>query len=325
MENNAPHYSRIAVKTSDGNIHEIKNSELIPAYYCLPEEILMNMQTPVRGLPRRPSELLRHPAYIKIIESDLFLEHICDAYAYLVWPAMGMKGWMEYYSGFAPQWIIAHETSLWVDWMQQIGVMPTNRQLFFPPLCFQDVSIPSLQQVYEMAAAAAPYVLGIFDQQMVIDIANEFPCEEDFDQEKKHNRRLQNFRQKWYHRRTRHPMVSYEAIIEDDGSVDCCRIMDIPSEDDTEEEAVARMHGQAFFNTLSPIDQQIIYLRGRGKTLEQVAKLVGFSTHSAVLKRIRKIGKAYELWSGEDLGFRKEGKKVPAFDYDKIRRQKRVI
>ena len=30
---------------------------------------------------------------------------------------------------------------------------------------------------------------------------------------------------------------------------------------------------------------------------------LGFRTHSAVLKRIRKIGKAYERYMGEDLGF----------------------
>ena len=77
--------------------------------------------------------------------------------------------------------------------------------------------------------------------------------------------------------------------------------------------------------TLSPLDQKSIYLRGKGWTLEQIAEQVGFATHSAVLKRIRRIGKAYELWSGEGLGFRRKPEKKPYFDYNAIRRQKHVV
>lgn len=59
--------------------------------------------------------------------------------------------------------------------------------------------------------------------------------------------------------------------------------------------------------------------------LEQTAKQVGFATQSVVLKRIRRIGKVYELWSGEDLGFRQKPEKKPCFDYDAILRQKQVV
>lgn len=36
---------------------------------------------------------------------------------------------------------------------------------------------------------------------------------------------------------------------------------------------------------------------------EEIAHRLGFKTHSAVLKRIRKIDKAYERYMGEDFGF----------------------
>ncbi|MBR3136140.1 MAG: hypothetical protein IKG32_03885 [Clostridia bacterium] len=52
---------------------------------------------------------------------------------------------------------------------------------------------------------------------------------------------------------------------------------------------------------------------------------MGFATHSAVQKRIRKIGKAYELWSGEDLGFGQSPESKPSFDYSAIRRQQRIV
>ena len=37
--------------------------------------------------------------------------------------------------------------------------------------------------------------------------------------------------------------------------------------------------------------------------LEEIAERLGYKTHSAVLKRIRKIGKAYEKYAGVDYGF----------------------
>lgn len=35
----------------------------------------------------------------------------------------------------------------------------------------------------------------------------------------------------------------------------------------------------------------------------EIAEKLGYKTHSAVLKRIRKIGKAYEKYAGVDYGF----------------------
>ena len=39
------------------------------------------------------------------------------------------------------------------------------------------------------------------------------------------------------------------------------------------------------------------------KTYEEIASEVGYKTHSAVLKRIKKIGEEYQKFSGDDLGF----------------------
>ena len=48
--------------------------------------------------------------------------------------------------------------------------------------------------------------------------------------------------------------------------------------------------------------------------MQEVADLVGLKTHSAVYKRIQKIGKAYEKWADEDLGFEKK----TVIDYENI-------
>ena len=172
MEAEGSHLDLVSIRSKDGSMHLVKNSWVLPAFYCLPMDILMNMQTPIRTLPRRPCELLLHPEYVEIIESDIFLEHMSDAIAYLAWPALGMKGWMEYYSGYSPQWRIAHATDQWVLGMQQAGAIPFNRQLFFRPLCFCEMPIPTLKEAFAMVATAAPYVLGRDNQRLVLETVN---------------------------------------------------------------------------------------------------------------------------------------------------------
>ena len=58
-----------------------------------------------------------------------------------------------------------------------------------------------------------------------------------------------------------------------------------------------------FMGTLSEKDRQILYLRMQKRPFAEIARRLGFKTHSAVLKRVRKIGKAYERYMGEDFGF----------------------
>ena len=284
----------ILMKRKDGTITPYRNAEFIPAYLFIPEEIIQKCPQEIKRLPRQVGRFFRDWNTIEIIESDLFLEHISDAMAYLAWPAMGMNGWMEYYSGWSPQWRIAHETDLWIWGMQQAGVLPTNRQLFRPPYCFMEMPILSLEDAYAMVAAAAPHVLNTDDRGEVLRIARELPCEEDFDEEKKFNRRLLNFRREWYHRRTKHPT---------DVPLECLTYHPDNNHSEFEDAAVAQADTDRFLKGLSDMDRRIMTLRLEGRPLEEIAQQVGFRTHSAVLKRIRKIGKSYERYAREDLGF----------------------
>ena len=69
------------------------------------------------------------------------------------------------------------------------------------------------------------------------------------------------------------------------------------------EQTISRVDVERFVNSLSITDRKIMALRLKGRPLEEIAVLTGFKTHSAVLKRIRKVGKAYERHAGTDLGF----------------------
>ena len=55
--------------------------------------------------------------------------------------------------------------------------------------------------------------------------------------------------------------------------------------------------------TLSEKDKVILKMRMDGYTLEKIADELGYANHSGVLKRIRKIGQAYEKYADVDFGF----------------------
>ena len=57
------------------------------------------------------------------------------------------------------------------------------------------------------------------------------------------------------------------------------------------------------YRDLDEKDKQILQMRQDGYTYKEIAERVGFKTHSAVGKRINKIGRMYENYSGLNFGF----------------------
>lgn len=72
----------------------------------------------------------------------------------------------------------------------------------------------------------------------------------------------------------------------------------------TQDEIVSELDIEAFIKRFSDKDQKILQLRREGRTYEDIAKAVGFKTHSAVGKRLKIIGKKYEDFAKVNLGFR---------------------
>ena len=60
--------------------------------------------------------------------------------------------------------------------------------------------------------------------------------------------------------------------------------------------------------TLNEKDKQILQLRLDGYTFEEVADRLGYSNHSGVVKRLRKIGQAFEKFA--DVDYRFDGRRI---------------
>ena len=292
----------IRFKRYDDSIRTIRNGEFIPAYYSIPKELLSRCGAELNSIPRCPKELLYDERALSIVESDLFLEAIIDVYALMVWPHMGYtEPQLEIFSGYAPEWIYAHAAPLWIQGLEELGVLQKPKELLYHGFRAH-YGFVSMAVADAMLALAVPIIMDKHHVREIIDCAREHRCFEDFDYRDSQQKKA--FYRKWYHMRTQHPQISLEGYEEDYKARHNGELWDPPDEDaQTERTVLSRVKVEQFLEALPEKDRQILELRLQDCTMEQIAEKLGYKNHSGVLKRIKKIGQAYEAWSGEDLGF----------------------
>ena len=288
------------MRTKTGKLMPMRNAEFIPVYYFIPQRILEVCGAELNALPRNPQKILRSKAACDLIESDLFHLLIVDAVAYMVWPYMGFMEYMEVYSGDDPAWRFAHSPEIWVQELTDQGILPTVKS--FLRQANEDFGFVPEAEIDAVLRFIVPQAMERHHLGEVIQVAQEFRCFEDFDFRKSNQKT--DFIRQWYHTRTKHPMVSLEGFREAYAENHDGQEWDLPdSSQDVQEAVESQILVEQFKETLSEKDLAILELRMQGYTMEEIAVKLGYKNHSGVLKRIRKIGQAYETFTGEDLGF----------------------
>lgn len=292
----------IMIKRKSGVVTPLKNGEYLPAYYFIPQEILDKCGRELNAIPRLPHLAIRDWNSISLIESDLFLNLIIDAYAFMVWPYMGLGAKREIYSGYEPSWILAHSAAYWVGALTEakfFSAVGTFLKNISPTEYFGFVPIEEISATLQWLV---PLTMEKYNMNAAIETAKEFRCFEDFDY--RSSRQKTDFFRKWYHTRTEHPQISLEGFQEDYKESHDGQEWDVPDETtDVELYTTAKIQVDQFMATLSEKDKQILQLRMEGRTLEEIAGKIGYQNHSGVLKRIRKIGQLYEKFADVDYGF----------------------
>lgn len=216
---------------------------------------------------------------------------------------MGLGAKREIYSGYEPSWIFAHTAPYWIQELQDEKILPTAKELLMNGGVDENFCYVSEEEISDLFTWLVPQAMSHHNMNAVIDTAKEFRCFEDFDY-RNSRQKIDHYR-KWYHTRVKNITVeSLEEIkewyAENNNGMD----WDIPDErSDMNRTVLEPMAVTEFLASLGKTDKQILTMRLEGITLEKIAEKLGFKTHSAVHKRIRKIGLAYEKFSSEDFGF----------------------
>ena len=292
----------VHLKRKNGEVTPYKNSGYIPAFYFIPKEAMTKLPKELRELPRNPWFIFRDWDAIKIVESDLFLELMMDGYACLTWPYLGIGGDMEAYSGYDPAYAIAHSCGIWVETMTNLGIIPTTNELLKKATPWEQwgyVPVAETQWTMRRVVRAA---MHRYNLQALLDTVKQNRCAEDFDD--RYSTQKIDFIRKWYHTRTKHPQVSLEEFQQAYAEEHNDTWWDVPdTQQDMEQTVVDCADAELFIQSLDPKDMEILQLRNKGHSLEEIAEMLGYKTHSAVLKRIQKLGEKYQEFAGTDIGF----------------------
>ena len=305
MEQQTEKLSRIKLMITrpDGTVSELKNAQFIPAFYLIPMSILEKCGAVLNSIPRAFVKLMCDWDALKIIESDLFRLCIFDCYAYMVWPFLCPEiKYMEIFSGDDPMWRLAHCAPIWINELEKSEILPTIRQMHEYRHLYTTPLYASEEDVEIYMNFIVPNAVKRDNLGPVMDAVREMRCFEDFDY--RDSNQKTDFYRKWYHSRTQKAECSLEGYQEH-----CKQYYDdieweIPDPISSfEEEVEARVDVNKFLSKIKDKDKQILQMRAEGYTNQEIADRIGYKTHSAVVKRIKKLGKMYQDSSGLNFGF----------------------
>jgi len=275
------------LKTKTGELRRMKNADYLPAFYFLPAELVAKRED-LFNLPRNPNEILRDWRLIDVVESDLFIEMIIDGFAFLAWRYMGVRGKMEQYSGHDPFWRFAHKSDVWVEELIEQGAIPLLSELLkIPP--DMGYNYNSMEYAHEIMSNIVPIAMARYKMDKAIEIVKETRCPEDFD--KRQSQVKIDFHRQWYHTRTKIKTVSLENYYIQDKHIE----IDVADERvNIIDDVCGELAVDEFKKQLSDTDMQILEMRMQGIGYQEIADKLGFKTHSAVQKRIKKLTESCE-------------------------------
>lgn len=285
---------------------EINNLEYLPLFYLFPKEVLERACPLLADMPRSLHGILKDSDWVDRISGDYFLLAISDLTAAFVWPALGVRAYMECYSGHDPIWQLAHASSLWLNAFEKIGgitipYLAQNIKLEMPYLTNEEAQMLFLR-IGEKG-------IEEHELQPVIDTVNQMRCAEDFDARGSHAKT--DFNRKWNHTRWRYKTVSLDQLVDQyggdsrDDAIDAV-LHDRVSDDAAsfEDTVCAKLDTERFYNSLSERDREMLTMRADGYTYQEIADKLGYKTHSAVMKRIKRLGEGYLDFTDEQQGLR---------------------
>lgn len=132
--------------------------------------------------------------------------------------------------------------------------------------------------------SAIETMLDVMEYESAAEIVKSAPAHEDFSKSP-NNHAKQDFEREYYKTRTRHPQISLDNLTKngDESALpnsDCDAVLNAENRKD----AV-----RAFWKVLSEDEKKLLLYRMDGMTYEEISEKLNIKTHSAVLKRRRKI------------------------------------
>ena len=286
---------------NQATIIEFKNFEFLSLFYLFPIELLRKECPSLADMPRSAHGIFTQTEWIHKVTSDYFLQAVCDLTAYFVWPAFGIPTYLECFSGYDPLWQLAHATGIWKQAFEQMSGMTAQNLVNAIKHEWEPAELDEFQVLMMKIGER-----GIEEENLmpVIKAVREMRCIEDYDARGSHAKI--DFYRKWYHTRARFKTLSLDQLITGQGSDFQSDAVDSVLGDyvsdpaaNFEDAVCSNIDAEEFYKTLNSHDRGILQMRAEGHTYQQIAKEYVYRTHSAVIKRIRRIAEKYFNFADE--------------------------
>lgn len=274
-------------------IPQDSNLGWLTMFYALPRE-LVGKRPAYLELPRHITKVVESEKYMNLINQDVFLEMVWDSYAWGIWQALkvpkGRGGYKEIpgdwknYSGDFPLWRMCYDILRYFRMTYETEMEWSFQRLFTMP---ENMDLPwmSWRHFCNLIFNLTDRIVEKEKMQPIIDAVWENRQPEDYTG---HNLKRGEFLRKWNHSRN-HEHMSIEQLIEDK--------IDVPDMQLAfDRKLQAEQLIEQFSATLTEKDNKILDLRMLGRTMQEIADIVGYETPSAVKKRIDRIAEQYEAY-----------------------------
>ena len=280
------------------------NKYWLTMFYILPEEFVSKVKKYL-DFPRCPHDVLRTDRYDDLINDDIFVELVFDCTAWTAWQFLEVPdkkngghrriaGTLMNYSGDFPVWELCY------------AMLPhIHRKIESTVFSFQNLAgfrvgqeIPWLtyQQYATLISQLVPQIVKEQNWQPVIDEAWKKRVPEDYSTYQ--SRVKMDFMRQWTHSRTKAGAALSTNEMEEREDTSHLEVEDPNA--GFESGVIQSLRLSDFSSTLSERDRQILQMKMNGQTTEEIAANVGYSTHSAVIKRLQRIGEMYREYTEKE-------------------------
>ena len=230
---------------------------------------------------------------------------VWDCYSWAAWQFFQVKdrkgnyrdipGNKEQYAGYFPLWRLSYSIIPYIRMkFEQNGLGFQN--LYNIPQGVE-VSWLTYQQFSNLIGNVTDMVIAEQNWQPMIDAIWENRTVEDYDDSGSTVKT--DFMRSWHHHRSGKQLSLEEMMESENGN-----ILDVPDpRSEFEQSIISEMQIAAFAESnITEKDREILKLRLKGFTEQEIADKVGYKTASAVHKRIAKIANAYEDFVTAEYG-----------------------
>lgn len=249
-------------------------SQFLPLFYILPGELLSIIGC--SRVPRHPARVISNPQWHAAIHKDEFMWRLMSGVAWLIWPALCTKGNIKEYSLDDSLVRLACCTHIWLQALEDS--MHTNLDSLLQLPLEHKIPVPTFEESHSLFLSIGNFGISAFGYQDMVEHIASHRCHEDYHTLKSGIGR--DFDRKWNRSRTK-VGTSLSLTWANPGY-----------------DAHLDFHADLsiFKDSLPAIERCIFEMWLDTYTLQEIAERVGLKTHSAVKKRIDKIGKKYKAY-----------------------------